>query len=147
MANLATREIKVGSTTRPGSYRHELGHVLRAALGGESYKGKTAMTKAIAEEFAKVQARVKADPAGLKTKQPHEWYEAKYGVAGRRSLDNWEENFAEHYRLYHREIYRDRHEGGGGKFLAGYRERHPGMAAIFDAHYTAGLIHQELNNG
>ena len=103
------------------------------------------MSKAIAEEHTKVMAKVKADPKGLHTKQSHEWYEEHYGVAGRRSLDNWEENFAEHYRIYHRNIYQDRHEGGKGKFLAGYRKRHPGMAAIFDAYYTAGLLHKELN--
>jgi SPP1 gp7 family putative phage head morphogenesis protein len=144
LANLGSRQIEVGSTTRPGSYRHELGHVLRGSLGGSSYSNKNTMTEAISDEYKKVMDRVKADPAGLKTKMPHEWYEEKYGVAGRRSLDNWEENFAEHYRLYHREIYRDKYEGGDGKFLEGYRKRHPGMAKIFDAHYTTALLKEHL---
>ena len=98
------------------------------------------MTAAAAKEFEIVQEKLKADPSGIKTKLTHEEYETKYGVAGRRSLDNWEENVAEHYRLYHREIYRDLHEGGNGKHLAQYRERHPGWAKIWDAHYTAALL-------
>jgi SPP1 gp7 family putative phage head morphogenesis protein len=147
VANLNQRTIKAGTTTRPGSYRHELGHVLRAAMSGKPGEpgNKNTTTKAIHKEFEKVQERVKADPSGLKKKMPHEWYEEHYGVAGRRSLDNWEENAAEHYRLYHRELYRDKHEGGGGKFLDGYRQRHPGWAKIWDAHYTAALIHEHLN--
>ena len=147
IANMATLSIGVGSTTRPGSYRHELGHVLRASLSGDHFKSKTAMTKAINEEFQKVKAKVAANPAGLKEKHEHEWYEQEYGVAGRRSLDNWEENFAEHYRLYHREMYRDQHEGGNGKFLQGYNKRHEGMAKIWNAHYTAAMIYEELQHG
>jgi hypothetical protein len=145
VANLGTRSIVCGPDTRIGSYRHELGHVLRGALGGKSFANTTGMTKAISDEFDKVQQRVEADPSGLKGKMTHEQYEEKYGVAGRRSLDNWEENFAEHYRLYHREIYRDKHEGGNGKFIAGYRTRHPGMARIFDAHYTAAALAEHLS--
>lgn len=144
VAYMGQMRMAFGSTSKPGDWRHELGHLVRAALGGASHQGKTEMTKAIAAEYEAVTARVAKNPEGLKTKQPHEWYEKEYGVAGRRSLDNWEENFAEHYRLYHRELYRDKHEGGGGKHLAGYRERHPGMAKIFDAHYTAGLIAEAL---
>jgi len=138
--NMASRALSVGTTTRPGSYRHELGHAIRSAWGGKSWTGKTAMTAAAAKEFEIVQEKLKADPSGIKTKLTHEEYETKYGVAGRRSLDNWEENVAEHYRLYHREIYRDLHEGGNGKHLAQYRERHPGWAKIWDAHYTAALL-------
>jgi hypothetical protein len=144
VANLGSREITGGKGTRPGSYRHELGHVIRASLGGSSYSNHNTMTKAIHAHYEEVQARVKADPSGLKAKMPHEWYEEHYGVAGRRSLDSWEENFAEHYRIYHRNIYQDMHEGGGGKMLAGYRKRHPKMAKIFDAHYTTALLHQTL---
>jgi hypothetical protein len=143
-ANLVTHVVNVGSTTRPGSYRHELGHVLRSTFSGDAPSAKTDMSKAVAEEYDKVQAKVQMLPDGLKTKQTHEWYEEHYGVAGRRSLDNWEENCAEHYRLYHREIYRDKHENGNGKFLAGYRQRHPGWARIWDAHYTAALLHEHL---
>jgi SPP1 gp7 family putative phage head morphogenesis protein len=147
LARMLDRSIVVGPNTRPGSYRHELGHVLRAALGGDSFKGQTAMTKAIFAEYDQVMGKVKANPAGLKQKQEHEWYEKEYGVAGRRSLDNAEENFAEHYRIYHKALHQDKHEGGNGTKLAGYRERHPGMAKIFDAHYTAALIHKELTRG
>jgi SPP1 gp7 family putative phage head morphogenesis protein len=145
LASLDVGYIKVGSTTRPGSYRHELGHVIH---GTYTHRAKgVAVDKAVEKEFAIVQEKVKANPIGLKTKQEHEWYEKEYGVVGRRCLDNSKENFAEQYRVYHREIYRDKHEGGGGKFLEGYRTRHPGWAKLFDAHYTTALIHETLNKG
>ena len=47
-------------------------------------------------------------------------------------------------RLYHREIYRDRNEGGNGKYIDQYRTRHPKWADLWDAHYTAALIGTEL---
>jgi hypothetical protein len=137
---MADRKLAMGSTTRTGSYRHELGHAIRSAMAGISAYHKTELTKAIDKEYKQVMAKVKADPTGIKTKLDHDAYETKYGAVGRRALDNWEENFAEHYRLYHREIYKDKNEGGNGKWLAQYRQRHPGMAAIFDAWYTAALL-------
>jgi len=137
---MAERRLVMGTTSASGDYRHELGHALRSALGGaKGHVGRTETTKAIAKEYDAVQAKVKANPVGLKTKLDHEAYEKAYGVVGRRSLDNWEENFAEHYRLYHREVHRDR-EAGSGKLLKQYRQRHPGMARIFDAHYTVALL-------
>lgn len=141
---MAERRIVMGSTTRSGSYRHELGHAVRSMLGGESSSGKTQMTKAVAAEYEDAKARFKADPPKPGEKLDHEAYETRYGLVGRRGLDNWEEHFAEHYRLYHREVHRDRNEGGDGKFIKQYRERHPGWAKIWDAHYTAALIGGEL---
>ncbi len=141
---MAERRIVMGSTTRSGSYRHELGHAVRSMLGGESSSGKTQMTKAVAAEYEDAKARFKADPPKPGEKLDHEAYETRYGLVGRRGLDNWEEHFAEHYRLYHREVHRDRNEGGNGKFIKQYRERHPGWAKIWDAHYTAALIGGEL---
>jgi len=141
---MATRRIEVGSTTRSGSYRHELGHAVRSAMGGDSHKSKRIITKAVAEEYNKVMQKVKKDPVGLKKKLSHEEYEKKYGVVGRRGIDNWEENFAEHYRLYHREAFRDRNEGGGGKYIAQYRERHSGMAKVWDAWYTGALLGRKM---
>lgn len=141
---MADRRIEVGTTTRSGSYRHELGHAIRSALGGaEGHTGKNPVTDAVAHEYATAMQKVKSDPTGLGTSLSHDEYETKYGVVGRRGLDNFEENFAEHYRLYHRELYRDRNEGGNGKYLAQYRKRHPGMAKIWDAHYTTALLSQE----
>jgi len=145
MCDMATRDLTMGANTRSGSYRHELGHAVRSAMGGDSYLSKRVITRAVNKEYGKVEKRIAKNPAGVEKKLSHEWYEKNYGVAGRRSLDHWEENFAEHYRLYHREIYRDRHEGGGGKHLAQYRERHSGMAKIFDAWYTGALLGRELS--
>lgn len=142
-ANRVTLQINTGQGTRPGSFRHELGHIVRFAMSGDDASTKNATTKAIYKEFQKVKEKVAANPEGLKKKMPHEWYEKKYGCVGRRCLDNWEENFAEHYRVHLREKYRDEHGDSGA--LDGYRERHPGMAKIFDAHYTTALIHQHLN--
>lgn len=144
VCNMADRSITCGSTTRSGSFRHELGHAIRSAWGGESHSGKTQMTMAAAKTYEAVLAKVKADPSGIKNKLSHDEYETKYGVVGRRSLDNWEENVAEHYRLYHREVYRDRKEGGGGKYLAQYRDRHPEWAKLWDAHYTAAMLGEHL---
>lgn len=142
VCNMASRSLTMGSTTRSGSYRHELGHAIHSALAGKDWTGKNANTEAITNEYKTALGKVKSDPPkGVKLS--HEEYETKYGVVGARGLDNDKENFAEHYRLYHRELYRDRNEGGNGKFLAQYRERHPGMAKIFDAHYTTALLGQE----
>lgn len=139
---MGTRRLEMGSTTRSGSYRHELGHAIHSALAGKSWDHENETTKAITLEYKTALSKVKVDPPnGIKLN--HEEYETKYGVVGARGLDNDKENFAEHYRLYHREIYRDKNEGGGGKFLAQYRQRHPGMAAIFDAHYSTALLGQE----
>lgn len=142
----ATRFLNFGTTTRPGSYRHELGHAIRFAWSGKHAPyGKTPMTDAVDHEYELAQQRMAANPAGVETKLSHEFYETTYGAVGQRSLDNKEELAAEHYRLYHRELYRDRHEGGNGKWLAQYRQRHPGWARLWDAHYGASLLGQQLN--
>lgn len=145
VCNMGDRSITCGSTTRPGSYRHELGHALHAAWGGgNGYYGKTSLTKAVDAAYANVMQKVKANPAGMKEKKDYEFYETTYGAVGRRSLDNEKENAAEHYRLVHREAYRDRKEGGNGKFMTQYRQRHPEWARIFDAHYSTALLGQHL---
>jgi hypothetical protein len=136
---MLTREVIMGSTSVTGDFRHELGHAVRAAMAGEAHQ-KNALTQAVADHYEQVKQRMKEHPEGRQTKMPYEWYETTYGVIGRRGTDNWEEDFAEHYRGYHRELYRDRNEGGGGKFLQQYRARHPQMAALFDAHYTAAWL-------
>jgi hypothetical protein len=140
VCHMDTRVVDVGSTTRPGSYRHELGHAIRAMLGGSSFSNRTAITKAINAEYENSKKRLKADPPGKYGKQSQDFFEEKYGVISRRCMDNWEEYFAEHYRVYMRELYRDEHEGGGGAKLARYRKHNPGMAKIFDAYYTAALL-------
>jgi hypothetical protein len=139
LCNLASRSVSMGSTSVTGDFRHELGHAVRAAMGGEYHK-ENSLTKAVAEEFSKLMARLKADPPPPGAKLDHETWETKYGAVGRRCIDNWEENCAEHYRLYHRELYRDREEGGNGKWLKQYRDRHPGWARIWDAWYTGALL-------
>jgi len=139
-----SRKVEMGTTSVTGDFRHELGHAIRASWGGDSWSNKTELTKAVSVEYDDALKRVKADPPPLGVKLNHDDYETKYGVVGRRSLDNWEEHAAEHYRLYHREVYRDRNEGGNGKYLKQYRQRHPRWANIWDAHYTAALIGQEL---
>lgn len=145
VCNMKDRSITCGADTRSGSYRHELGHALHAAFGGAAgWKGDNAMMTAIEEEYAKVKAKVKANPKGLHQKMDHEWYEDNYGVVGKRGLDNHLENAAEHYRLYHRELYRDKEEGGT-KHLDKYRERHPGWAKIWDSHYSVALLAQHLS--
>lgn len=145
--HMGSRMLNMGTTSVTGDFRHELGHALRSALGGASYANKNEITQAIADHYKSVQQKIGANPEGIKTKMSHDWYEKNYGLIGRRGADNWEEDFAEHYRGYHREIYKDKYEGGNGKFLAQYREIHPAMAKIFDAHYTAALLQGELMKG
>ena len=140
VCHMGTRELTMGTTSVSGDYRHELGHAVHASyiVTGSKIDAK------VKELYAEVKTKILADPTGVKQKLSHEEYEAKYGVVGRRSLDNDKENFAEFYRLYHREVYRDLNEGGGGKNLNQFRQRHPEWARIFDAHYTAALIGDDL---
>ncbi len=146
--NMATRAVTMGSTSVTGDFRHELGHALHAALGGaKGLTQKNALTSAIADHYNKVKERMVKNPAGVKTKLSHDWYEDNYGVIGKRGTDNWHEDFAEHYRGYHKAIYRDAHEGGQGAYLEQYRQRHPEMAKVFDAHYTAALFGQQMLKG
>lgn len=118
-----------------GDFRHELGHAVRFSWGLES-----PMSKAVFDHFDQVETRVAAEPMGTTSKQSHEWYEEHYGVIGRRGLDNAEEDAAEHYRGYHREVLRHRFKKAGGGQLDTYRQRHPEMAALWDARYTAALL-------
>jgi 8-oxo-dGTP diphosphatase len=133
VTNMVTRSLTMGSTSVTGDFRHELGHAIRASWGD------SAMTSAVKHEYSDLMSRLKADPPkGINLS--HDDWETKYGAVGKRGRDNFEEHCAEHYRLYQREIYRDLHEGGNGKFLAQYRQRHPGWARIWDAHYTTQLL-------
>jgi hypothetical protein len=138
VCHMGTRSVTMGSTSATGDYRHELGHAVHAAIMG-GWGGTTPLSEAVEQHYAQVMQRVKADPAGLKAKMTHEWYEEHYGVIGRRGLDNSKEDFAEHYRGYHKALYRDRQEGTT-THLGAYRQRHPEMAALFDARYTAALL-------
>jgi len=106
-----------------------------------TYEQKNALTEAVAQHYKESMAKVKALPLSTSNKLTHEFFETQYGVVGKRGLDNWEEDFAEHYRLFHRELYRDRQEGTS-KHMEQYRQRHPKMAKLFDAHYTAALLAQ-----
>lgn len=117
-----------------GDFRHELGHAVHFKM----IKGADPTLKnACAAEWADLQgrrAKVKP-PAGGHTEV---WAEEAWGAISDRSLDNWFEHAAEHYRGYHREVLRDRFKTGTE--LATYRARHPGWAKIWDARYTAALL-------
>jgi hypothetical protein len=146
--NIQTREVMMGSTSVTGDFRHELGHAIHAAFGGRhGLMTKNSMTGLVAEHYKGVKAAMLAHPEGKGKKMPYEWYEEKIGVIGRRGMDNWKEDMAEHYRGYHRALYQDKHEKGNGKNLALYRKRHPMMAKLFDAHYTAALLGMHLGRG
>ena len=156
---LATRVLTMGKGCPTGDARHELGHAILAYLDGTGgsngipIHAGTPMAKAAEIEYNAAMAKAKAEPQTVPTLGGkkiegvlgHEHYETKFGVAGSRSFDSWHENAAEFYRLYHRELYRDKFEGGNGKCLEQFRERHPGWARIFDAHYTAAAIGQQLS--
>ena len=141
---MADRRVEMGTSSVTGDFRHELGHAIRASWGGSSYGNKTALTKVVSDGYDDAMARVKKDPPPGGLKLTHDEYETKYGVVGRRSLDNWEEHAAEQYRRYHKAIYQDKYEGGNGVHVLQYRNRHPNWSTLWDAHYTAALIGQEL---
>jgi hypothetical protein len=115
-----------------GDFRHELGHAVRFAWGPGP------MSKVVFDHYDAAKAAEAATPP--QGKPSHEWFETTYGVIGRRALDSAEEDAAEHYRGYHREALRHRFKKNGGGQLDTYRQRHPEMAALWDARYTAALL-------
>ena len=136
--NMGTRKIAMGSnSTNTGDSRHELGHAIHSMYLQGDKNGEFASK--VESLYDEAMAKANADPNLAKNKMSHETSEIAYGVAGRRGLDNSKENFAEHYRLYHREMFRERNEGKVGA-LAQYRQRHPEWAKLWDAHYTVGLM-------
>ena len=135
---VASRVVQMGTTSVTGDFRHEVGH----ALHGVAESAHGPLVKAMRHEYDAAMERAKANPAGMQQKLSHQWYEENYGVIGRRALDTWHENVAEHYRGYHKAIYQQRHEGNAAA-LSTYRQRHSGWAKIWDAWYTGALIAQE----
>lgn len=137
-----TRELTMGPGPEgkhiTGDFRHELGHAVRMGWGDES-----PMSKAVFAHYADVRAKMKATPA--KVAQTYDWYEEHYGVISDRGLDNREEDAAEHYRGYHREALRHRFKGGTALHV--YRARHPEMARLWDARYTAALLASAAKKG
>jgi len=129
---MQTRKLGMGSTSVTGDFRHELGHAIHASIMGSP------LDEHIQKLHAETLAKVKANPAGIKAKLTHEFYETTYGVIGRRALDNDKEDVAEHYRGYHKAVYRTR-TGEDSQALAKYKERFPGWAKLWDAIYTAQL--------
>jgi 2'-5' RNA ligase len=142
-ANLATRALNMGSTSVTGDFRHELGHALRAAFGGLAYNKHTELTKFVALRHDETMARVKQNiKLGLPKPKTHEEWETKIGVIDPRGLDNWEEDFAEHYRAYHKAVYQTTNKAASDhnpEALKTYRERFPQWARLWDAWYTAQI--------
>lgn len=130
---MSERSIKMGKGRPTGDYRHELGHAIHASIMG-SYTDKQ-----IKKHYQGVIEKANKNPAGKHKKLSYDFYEDEYGIIGKRGLDNDKEDFAEHYRGYHREVYRELKENGSGN-LAKYRKRHPEMAALFDARYTVAAM-------
>lgn len=147
VCQMQSRSIKVWSNGLPGDYRHELGHAIRSSLsGGGNFGTPSAISTAVMADYkSAIERRSKNKmPSGMDGKDPKtkDWMEENWGVPGKRALDNWEEYFAEHYRVYHRENYRDANEGGNGERLARYRKLHPTMARVFDTYYTVAKLAQ-----
>ena len=127
---MATRKLTMGSTSVTGDFRHELGHALHGAL-----MLNPVLNAHIHALHKEAMAKAAANPAGLKAKLTHEFYETAYGVIGRRALDDEKENVAEHYRGYHKAVYRTR-TGEDANALKTYRARFPGWAQLWDAWYS-----------
>lgn len=139
VANMKTGLVRVGvrpntGTWATGDWRHELGHVLHGTFIG------TALDEVVKAEHAKAVAKAKANPG--KGIDDANWFEATWGVVGPRALDDHREFIAEAYRGYHRALYQQ--QGGvkqkGSATLDEFRSRHPVMARLFDAHYTAAAL-------
>ena len=138
--NLGSRAVTMGSSSVTGDFRHELGHALRAAWGGAGGpSAKTDLTKAVFALHAEAMAKASSNPAGVKQKLDHEFYETNYGVIGRRALDSVEEDFAEHYRGYHKAVYQSLNEPDKKDALEKYNQRFPGWAKLWNSWYSAQL--------
>jgi len=134
------RGVNMGSTSKIGDPRHELGHAVHMFLGaGMHSDGDHPLVKEMVsihlESIGRYKAAMKAGGGDLS----HEWFEKNTGLVGKRDLDSWHEHAAEQYRLYHRYIYQDAHEGGNGAKIAEYRERHPRWANVWDTWYTPAV--------
>lgn len=132
-----------------GNFRHELGHAVMGAWGFW-FGGVPPQSPAgvVIEHWKQAVAKYKAlgknpPPGG----HDHQWFEENCGVIGKRALDTPHENAAEHYRGYHREVLRHRFGKDGGGQLDTYRQRHPEMAAVWDARYTAALLASAAQKG
>lgn len=128
---MADRRLMMGSTSVTGDFRHELGHALHGAMMKNA-----ALEAHIAALHKEALAKAKANPAGMQKKLDHEFYETAYGVIGRRAMDDEKEDVAEHYRGYHKAVFRTR-TGEDPDALKRYRERFPGWAKLWDAWYGA----------
>lgn len=144
-ANLSQRTVQMGSTSMTGDFRHELGHTLRAAMGGGGGpSAKSPLTKYVAErhEVSRKRRDENIKLGKPKPKTELEWEHA-VGIISPRALDNWEEDFAEQYRGYHRAVFRATtpdapdHDPDSMKK---YRELHPEWTRLWDAWYTAQLV-------
>lgn len=145
-----TRSLAIGirpdtGTWATGDFRHELGHAIHAGCMG------SAIDEVIRQHYKSVKAAVEEHgKAPMKGPQSSDWYEEKIGVTGKRGLDNAHEDWAEHYRCYHRAWYQENvlhAKKKGSASLAEYRNRHPEMAAVMDARYTAALLGQLAAKG
>lgn len=135
---LQTRALAVGPGPEgkhvTGDFRHELGHAVDFAL----IEAPAAFRDAIDGHWKKAQGAAKKQGTKPPPGAGEDWCETTFGVMSLRGLDNAKEDFAEHYRGYHREALRHRKKKGGQLDI--YAERHPAYAAIWDAHYTAALL-------
>lgn len=132
-------------TWATGDFRHELGHAIHGGCLG------SALDDVIKAHYKAVKSAVaEHGKAPMKGPQSSDWYEEKIGVTGKRGLDDAKEDWAEHYRCYHRAWYQENvlhAKKKGSASLAEYRNRHPEMAAVMDARYTAALLGQLAAKG
>ncbi|HXJ65201.1 MAG TPA: 2'-5' RNA ligase family protein, partial [Actinomycetota bacterium] len=150
VCHMVPRTISMGTTSVTGDFRHELGHAIRASLGGkDGVHGKNDITALIADLHKKSMKKAgEAKAQGLVPSEYHgeaaqDWFAENYGVIDMRSLDNWEEDFAEHYRAYQKAVYQTLNPsapGGDAHRLERYRDLFPEWAKMWDAWYTGQLL-------
>jgi hypothetical protein len=118
-----------------GDFRHELGHVVFFDARAE-LRGGVLLVAHVTEAFNAARAKLPLVPPGASEAE----LLADFGIPSARALDSVDEFAAEHYRVYHRELLRQRKRNGN--YLANYRAACPAMAKLWDARYTVALAQQ-----
>lgn len=127
------------------TYIHELGHAIHAAYGDGGIFNKTLKTL-----FKESQSKLKGK--NIKDALEGDFEGAEF--PGAYGMQDPEEYFAEHFRLYHeaiknnsmKETFKEElGDVGDEDYLDTYRKENPKMSKLMDAHYTIALLAQKQN--
>lgn len=134
----AKRTLEVPQDISVGDMRHLVGHLVWSVLP-------QAMVDVVMRSYAANRQRLIERGFTQQVGVEVGVYE-RAGALSYRALGSVDEFYAECYRVYHREVNRDRYEGGVGDGMWWYRVAYSEVAAVMDAHYTAAWVGQEHEN-